>query len=154
MNIEAEIQDIKKQLEINEDIKKKINNTHEAKIQQMGVNTNGSPRYFIYITNAVILKGLKKGDKIRYSINGIDKAELPIPATSREPIQEVTEEKKGEEANEKKNTILSEESDFLVKYRSSTETLKLFIYNNAVKQFGESRVKELLEVKSEVHTDT
>ncbi len=132
---------------------------NKAKVQQIGFDSKGNPRYMIYITNTAKELDLTRGDKIVYSIYKIGHEDSK---GNRNP---------NFKDNFKKNeltakpympqaltfNITEEEQEFLDKFKDTKQkspNLLDFIKNNAVKQFGSKRVDELLdsitkEVKNE-----
>ncbi len=122
---------------------------NKAKVQQIGLDNKGNPRYMIYITNTAKELDLIKGDKIVYSIYkiGHEKCTGNRNPNFRDNFKKVTAPQTYI-PNELNFNITEPEQDFLVKFKDAKETkpgLVDFIKNNAVKQFGEKRVDELLE---------
>ncbi len=116
----------------------------EASVIQGSNNNNGDPRYILYITKPVKMLNLQKGDKIVYYIDSFQRDEVRIKQSQAEKKPEAPPPKPKDEPV----PITEEEQDFLVKFKDAKETkpgLVDFIKNNAVKQFGEKRVDELLE---------
>lgn len=117
----------------------------KAKVQQMGLNNDGRPRFFIYITKAVELLELTKGQKVNYSIIGIEKTEFE---DSSKKIPKNTPLNISQKPEVIGIEIEPEEAEFLVKYKDSKKVgspIAEFIYKSGVKQFGEKRVGELLK---------
>ena len=131
---------------------------NKAKVQQIGLDIKGNPRYMIYITNTAKELDLKKGDKIVYSIYKIGHEE---GKGNRNPNYKDNFKKATAQQpyipNELNFNITEAEQDFLIKFKDAkakSPHLLDFIKNNAVKQFGEKRVNELLDsIKSKVDED-
>ena len=110
----------------------------KAKIQAIGKNTNGSPRYMIYITKAVKLFNLAKGDTVEYSLEKIGK---DIP-------QNVIDISRDEnEVIPSSADITEEELLFKTKYVKMKEldpNRAVAIKLQAIEQFGKDRVQIIL----------
>ncbi len=135
--------------EITEQIKK-IQDV--AKIQKIGVDPKGRPRYMIYVTAAVKKANYKAGDKVVYSLYKITREEQIQRNTSNNKVCSVTPNPT-EETEPKINEIPVEpdeldeaESEFVKKYKQANEIERGFIETKGLSDFGKERTKELIEL--------
>jgi len=148
-----------------------------AKIQQIGTDAKGNPKFMVYITGLVNKAAWKKGDRIvidAYKLTettqvvrnpspsvGIHNpgAELSDTSDLGDTAPDTTEIKKNEDGTQevvvdhssfkKRELVLTEEEkDFKQRYENlSNPQMASFILKQAEDNFGEKRIKEILEVE-------